>query len=109
MPANTGGTRPLFRTDNYNRSHPNFRRSDFWLVDGSYLRVKNVELGYTLPSELTGRVGIERCKVYLSAYNLLTFSKLDYLDPEVETNPSRTFGLYYPPVGTYNLGLMLQF
>jgi len=66
-------------------------------------------LGYTLPTNLTRKLGIDRCKFYVSGYNLLTFSEIDYLDPEADTGAARSFGSYYPPVGTYNIGLLLQF
>jgi TonB-linked SusC/RagA family outer membrane protein len=111
LPTNTENIRfPLYRTDGYNRSHTNFNtNSDYWLVSGAYLRLKNIELGYTLPTTLTRKLGIDRCKFYVSGYNLLTFSEIDYLDPEADTGAARSFGSYYPPVGTYNIGLLLQF
>jgi TonB-linked SusC/RagA family outer membrane protein len=101
---------PLYRGSDYNRAHPSFTtNSDYWLIDGKYLRLKNIELGYTLPTSLTRKLGIDRCKFYVSGYNLLTFSAIDYLDPEADTHTERVFGSYYPPVGTYNIGLLLQF
>jgi len=113
LPSNTGANakRPLFRTDNYNREHPSFGwdYSDFWLISGAYVRLKQMELGYTLPQKLTRKVGIDRLKIYVAGFNLLTFSAVDYMDPEVDTNPALDFGLYYPPVGTYNAGIQLQF
>lgn len=109
IPANTDARWPRYRTDNFNRAHPSFDFSEHWLINGAYLRLKSVELGYTLPETLTQRIGIERCKIFLAGYNVLTFSALDFLDPEADTSPARTMGDYYPPVGTYNAGLELQF
>ncbi len=109
LPPNTNARWPRYRTDNYNRGHASWGFNDFWLINGAYLRLKSVELGYTLPQALTQRAGIETCKFYVSGYNLLTFSELGFLDPEADTNPARQFGLYYPPVGTYNLGVLIQF
>jgi hypothetical protein len=109
VPANTDARWPIYRTDNANRASTSYAASDFWLINGAYVRLKTVELGYTIPQEITGRVNIERCKVYVSGYNLLTYSALDFLDPEADTKPARTFGDYYPPVGTYNVGLLVQF
>lgn len=111
LPPNTTNARwPRYRSDNYNRGHASsWAFNDFWLISGSYIRLKTIELGYTLPQALTQRVGIETCKFYVSGYNLLTFSELDFLDPEADTSPARQFGLYYPPVGTYNVGVLLQF
>ncbi|MGV8094963.1 MAG: TonB-dependent receptor [Mangrovibacterium sp.] len=109
MEPNTDARWPLFRTDSYNRSHKSFTSSQFWLIDGSYIRLKNVQFGYTLPRKLIGKWGIQKCKIYVSGYNLLTFSKLDFLDPEADTKAEKTFGDYHPPVGSYNLGIMVNF
>ena len=111
MPANTTDAKwPRYRTDGYNRGHRNFNtNSDFWLTDGSYIRLKNVQLGYTLPAKLIQNWGVSSLKFYVSGYNLLTFSALDFLDPEADTRTERVFGDYYPPTGTYNLGALLQF
>ncbi|MEX2565421.1 MAG: hypothetical protein WD431_05730, partial [Cyclobacteriaceae bacterium] len=111
MPSNTSGaTRPIFATDGYNRSHRSYAgNSQFWLVNGAYVRLKNVQLGYNLPKEMLAKYGIENSKIFVSGYNVLTFSQLDFLDPEADTSPARAFGDYHPPVGTYNLGLMLNF
>ncbi len=112
LPANTVNAKfPLYRTDNYNRSHPSYASSDFWLIKGDYIRLKTIELGYTLPESLLGKWGIDNCKFYVSGYNLLTFSALSrfYMDPEIDTSAARVMGDYYPPVGTYNLGVVLKF
>ena len=59
--------------------------SSRYLQDGSYFRVKNVVLSYSLPRSLTTRYGMERTRVYVSAMNLLTFTKYDGYDPEINT------------------------
>jgi hypothetical protein len=84
---------------------------DFWLIKGDYIRLKTIELGYTLPQSLLGKWGIDNCKFYVSGYNLFTFSALTkfYMDPEIDTSAARVMGDYYPPVGTYNLGVVLKF
>lgn len=110
MEANTDGFWPLYRTDSYNRSQRSYNTNNqFWLINGAYIRLKNVQLGYTIPKSLSAKLGIDKCKVYVSGYNLLTFSKLDFLDPEVDTNPTTTFGDYHPPVGAYNAGVIINF
>ena len=109
IPTRTDAKYPLFRTDNGNRSHSNYKTSDFWLVHGDYLRLKSIELGYTLPQKISKKLGLKSCKVYISGYNLHTFSKIDFLDPEANTNPAKTFGDYYPPTGTYNCGFVIHF
>ncbi|MET0636533.1 MAG: TonB-dependent receptor [Chitinophagaceae bacterium] len=84
-PDNPGGKLPRvsFRDNDYSK---NSRFSDFWLQSGSYLRVKNIQVGYTLDKSLTAKVGIERFRVYLSASNLLTFTKYKGFDPEIGIN-----------------------
>lgn len=56
--------------------------STFYIQDASYLRLKNLELGYTLPKTLSKRIGIDRFRVFAGAQNLLTFTKLEHFDPE---------------------------
>ncbi len=87
-------------------SSVNYVMSSYWIRSGAYLRVKNVELGYTLPKSTTQRVGISKCRLYVGGQNLLTFSKLnDYgIDPE---NPQDA--RYYPQVKTYTLGVNVDF
>lgn len=56
--------------------------STFYIQDASYLRLKNLELGYTLPKNLSNRIGIDRLRIFAGAQNLLTFTKLEHFDPE---------------------------
>ena len=78
--------------------------SSWWVVDGSYLRLKNLQLSYTIPSRLLGDK-LERIMVYVAGTNLLTFTEFKYLDPE---NPGLNNG-YYPQQSTYSIGLNLTF
>ena len=87
-------------------SQINFQTSSFWLEDASYVRLKNISLGYNLPKSLLSKVGIERAKVYVAGENLLTFSGLDGLDPE---SPSDTRGAFYSNVKKISLGLKVTF
>jgi len=57
--------------------------SEFYVEDGSYLRLKNIQIGYTLPKSVISKLKIERLRVYLGAKNLLTFTKYTGFDPEV--------------------------
>ncbi len=80
--------------------------STFWLEDASYLRLKNIQLGYTLPSALTKKAKVEKCRIYISADNLLTVSDFFYAyDPETPVSS----GGYYPQVKTCVLGLSVTF
>lgn len=60
----------------------NFISSDYWVVDGSYFKLRNVELGYTLPYMLTEKVNVGKLKLFVRAANLFTISKIKDLDPE---------------------------
>ena len=74
--------------------------------DASYLRLKSVELGYTLPNKLMSKIGLQKARVYVNGYNLLTFTKLKYVDPE---HPSDSYGYVYPLNKTINFGLNVTF
>jgi len=81
--------------------------SDFWLRSGDYLKLKTLEVGYSLPQRLTNRLNIKKARFYIGGYNLLTFSKLDLdLDPEM---PDAGYGSSYPSLRTFTLGLNVQF
>ena len=96
--------------ENHNASYPritkdsqiNFSTSSFWLQDASYVRLKNISLGYNIPSVLTQKIGIDKVKVYISGENLLTFSGLEGIDPEA---PASNRGAYYGNVKKVSLGL----
>ena len=63
MEPNTDGRWPLFRTDGTNRAHRSYNlNNQFWLINGAYIRLKNVQLGYTIPQKLIGKWGIQKCK-----------------------------------------------
>jgi TonB-linked SusC/RagA family outer membrane protein len=94
----SGGTTYAYRTDrsffpeNINATVPdlstndaakNFRGSDFYIKDGSYLRLKNIQLSYNCPESLLKNLKLRSLTFYVGAYNLLTFTKYNGLDPEV--------------------------
>lgn len=72
--------RAVFGDPNNNR-----RVSDRFLEDGSYLRLKNISLGYNLPLEVLSKIGVSRFRIYVTSQNLLTFTKYSGFDPEVDT------------------------
>ena len=82
--------------------------SDYWNRDASYLRLKNVSLGYTFNSALIQRVGLDQLRIFTTGTNLFTFSQItDYgLDPE---SPDATRGWTYPIQKTVSLGINLTF
>jgi TonB-dependent starch-binding outer membrane protein SusC len=80
----------------------NTRASDFWVQDKSYLRIKNIQLGYTVPKNLTEKISIEGLRVYGSLENYLTFTKYKGFDPEVS-------GANYPTMKQALLGISVTF
>ena len=78
-----------------------------FLEDASYLRLKNIQLGYTIPKHITRSVAIERARIYIAASNLLTFTKYKGFDPEVGTS-GRDYG-NYPQVRTVMVGVNVNF
>jgi len=90
----------------------NYRVSDLYIEDGSYLRVKNVQIGYTLPSGLLRRMGASTWRFYVSAENLLTFTKYTGADPEIGARSSFDIGIdrgIYPQARTWRLGTSITF
>lgn len=91
----------------FNDPNKNTRVSDRYIEDGSYLRIKNVTLGYTLPTTLTERVKMKSARIYASAQNLYTFTNYSGLDPEVPGN-GIDFNVY-PVTRTISLGVNIGF
>lgn len=90
----------------YNTDFNQSTFSTFWLEDASYLRLKNIQLGYTLPAKITRKAKIEKCRIYASGDNLLTLTDFFYAyDPETPISS----GGYYPQVRTLVIGLNLTF
>ncbi|HYF68118.1 MAG TPA: TonB-dependent receptor [Ohtaekwangia sp.] len=77
----------------------------YWLKDSDYLRLKNVEIGYTLPGALRERLGLTNLRVYVSGLNLFTVTKSTVFDPEA----THTLGQYYPQARILNTGVTVTF
>jgi len=101
---------------NQNFSNP----SDFYLQDGAYLRLKTLQLGYTIPKELIHKIGLQRIRIYGSISNLFTLTKYNGYDPEVGGNlgagangqNNGNFGVdygIYPQARTFLFGLNVDF
>lgn len=100
---------PRMTTANPNE---NWRSSDLYIKNGSYLRLKTAQLGYTLPKAITRKASIQKLRVYVSAENLLTFTKYDGFDPEVATGDYNRIGVdrgIYPQSRTISLGANITF
>ncbi len=83
--------------------------SSFWQRDGSYLRLKNIELGYTLPRSVMDRLRISSIRIYTAAQNLLTFSAEKYLDPEIGVSSASKRARYYFQQKVFSFGLNANF
>jgi len=95
----------------------NFGNSDFYIEDASYIRLKNIQLGYTFAESFCHKIKIKNLRIFVSATNLLTFTKYTGLDPEVgksigsEAN-NLAIGIdegTYPQARTYLAGLVFNF
>jgi TonB-linked SusC/RagA family outer membrane protein len=100
--------------DNPSSVHPRIaNRSDqyysnnntYWLRSSDYIRLKNFELGYTLPEVLTKKIGSSSARVYVNGINVFTIDKLKVFDPETAS----TTGQYYPQSRIMNMGLNIKF
>jgi len=102
-PDNPNAVFPRFAFgENHNTQH-----SDYWMRSAAYLRLKNIQLGYTLPVQLAKSVRVQKARLYISGENLLTLHDFwEGWDPEVSAASS---GSYYPQVKTINVGLNLKF
>ena len=89
----------------------NWKASDLYVHDGSYMRLKNIELGYTVPQWITKKAFISRLRAYFACENLLTFTKYYGFDPEISsagTSSGMDFGVY-PQPRTMTVGINLAF
>lgn len=82
----------------------NEKASTWWLRDGSFLRLKSLEVGYSFPEKFLKKISVEKARLYLSGTNLLVFSKFKLWDPEMGGR-----GLGYPPQKIINLGINFNF
>lgn len=90
--------------------------SDRNILDGKYVRLKDISFGYTLPADLTQKIGIGKARVYVNGQNLLTLSKYSFVDPEASqfnNNMSNGGAAYsaraYPSLKYYGVGIDIQF
>ena len=115
-PQNTDAQYPRLANNGTQSNTNNYRRgSDMYLYDGAYLRVKNLQIGYTLPTQIAENIGMQRFRLYLSGQNLLTLSKVSFVDPELsEFNSNLSSGgansaRAYPTMVYTGIGLDITF
>lgn len=102
----TSNTVPIFDETAYNK-----HSSDFFVKDGSYLRLRNIELGYTLPNTLTSKAFITKARVFVSCQNLFTLTKYEGFDPEIGQSTT-AIGIdkgIYPQARTLTFGVNVSF
>jgi len=105
-PANPGGSLPRLSEPGSPSSVNNGYSSSFWVKDISYLRLKNLEIGYSLPPVLTGKVRMQQLRLFANGSNLLTFTQFKkYIDPE----NTALNALSYPQLQIFNFGVNVQF
>lgn len=92
-------------------SRMNLEMSDWYIEDGSYVRLKNIQLGYTLPSSLTKKLTIQNLRFFVAAQNLFTITGYSGLDPEIGSNNPMYMGVdlgFYPQARTYMFGISMK-
>jgi hypothetical protein len=111
----TSNTFPRITSVDYNQ---NFRNSDFYVEDGSYLRMKHIQIGYTLPGSLVRKLHITSCRIYVGGDDLITFTNYSGFDPEVGLGDPQWSGIdgrlyydgaIYPRSGRFTMGIQIEF
>lgn len=104
----TSNTVARVTRDDLNQNYT--RMSDYYLQKGDYLRIKLVQVGYTLPKNISETIGASKVRFYVTAENLVTFTKYTGYDPEIAG--ADTFGIdraFYPQARTFLFGANVQF
>ncbi|MDI9882038.1 SusC/RagA family TonB-linked outer membrane protein [Flectobacillus longus] len=104
-PTNPNGTYPRVDTRSSSSVNGGLYPSTFWLNNASFVRLKNLEFGYTLPKKLLSKLNIKQLRVYTNAFNLLTFTGVKDYDPEGNSSS----GQFYPQQRIMNLGVNVKF
>ncbi|WP_158534900.1 TonB-dependent receptor [Mucilaginibacter hurinus] len=111
-PMNPDARYPRLAANGSQSNTNNFRRgSDMYLYNGAYLRVKNIQLGYTLPAKVAQKIGMQKVRAYFSGQNLFTLSGIKFIDPEVSEFDNNlgaggaNSGRNYPVPVYYGFGL----
>ncbi|HUS02969.1 MAG TPA: TonB-dependent receptor [Chitinophagaceae bacterium] len=113
--TNTSATIPKLRTTGGFSTDVSGNGTSYFISKGSYLRNKQMQIGYTVPSNVLSRVGIERLRIYVQAVNLFTITKYNGLDPELQSNDINNtigFGIdqgNFPHTRGYLVGVNLNF
>ncbi|KGE15082.1 SusC/RagA family TonB-linked outer membrane protein [Sphingobacterium deserti] len=90
-----------------NQNHSNYWHSDFWLMNITYLKLRNLQVGYSLPNQLTERWGIKNLRLYSMMQNLFSIDNLG--DMEIDPELTADSGIQYPTNRVINVGLTVTF
>jgi len=93
-------------------SNNNRRASDRYIEDGSYIRIKNIQLGYTFPESFTNQIGFDEIRAYTQVKNLLTLTEYSGYDPEISNGGVLNTGIdigTYPQPRIWSMGLNIKF
>jgi len=113
-PTNTEATQPRLSPPGAASTKNNYQMgSNLFLFEGSYIRLKNIQLGYTIPSAISKKIGMQKFRVFANAQNLLTFSANSWIDPESSEFDSNMSGSAnsarnYPTLKYYGLGFNIE-
>ena len=88
----------------YGGNNNNYQSSTYWMRNGSYLRLKNLEVGYTIPKSIVNKIRLNNIRIYFMGTNLVTFSSFKLWDPELRSSN----GQVYPLSKAYTLGLTIN-
>ncbi len=104
-PSNVNGSYPRVDTRASASINGGSYKNNFWLNDASFMRLKNIAIGYNVPSTLTSKLRLSNLRVYANAFNLFTITKVKDYDPE----GSSESGQFYPQQRIINVGVNIQF
>jgi hypothetical protein len=107
----TSNTQPIISADNSNN---NYRDSDYYVDDGSYLRLKLIQLGYSLPKDVLKKLHMESCRIWIGGANLITWTNYSGNDPEVGLDKDPLISGFggagvYPNTRKITLGINIEF
>ncbi len=108
-PTNTSSSIPALNTNNLNDE---LRNSTYFVENGSYLKIKSIQVGYTIPKSSLSKLGVSNARIYIQGQNLFTFTKYSGMDPEVGAGGVLNEGIdaqFYPHSKGVNFGLNVTF
>jgi len=109
-PQRTSATTP--KASNKSNFSTNTQSTSYYVEDGSFMRLKNLQIGYNLPSSVLSKVGMSSARVYVQGVNLFTLTKYSGLDPDLNNSADTQFGVdegNYPLVKQYTVGVNIGF